>query len=148
MAILFTTFLCENSTYRTNNVYHDIANGKCYVIDTEKIFLDPSQGVQFPIQNCPFSLFQKNSKNLKNLDFVLGITPLVSIAWHFPSALSWNTFFFMQALFSFRNLGNNIACFQSFSKKTQSGPEKRSFFGIFETPPVAKRHYSGARWLS
>ena len=44
-AILFPKFLHENSAYRKNKVYHDVANKKCYVTDTKKIFLDPSYGV-------------------------------------------------------------------------------------------------------
>ena len=37
-------FLHENSAYRKNIVYHDVADGKCHALDTKKISLDPSYG--------------------------------------------------------------------------------------------------------
>ena len=44
--------------------------------------------------------------------------------------------------------GKQYRLFSKFFKENSEWSPKRPFFGIFETPPVAKRHYSGARWLS
>ena len=34
--ILFSKFLHEDSTSKTNEIYHDVANGKCYKIETKR----------------------------------------------------------------------------------------------------------------
>ena len=44
-AILFPKFLHENKTYRTNKVYHNVADGKCHAMGTKKMLLNPSYGV-------------------------------------------------------------------------------------------------------
>ena len=121
------------SAYRNNKAYHDVANGKYYVTDTNEILL----------QNRLFFAFSKIFEKSKKQQFCMrNYFPqdgsrsifLVSIAWHFPSATSWYTLFFLQALFSWRNLGNNIACFQSFSRITQNGPKKGHFLAFLRHP--------------
>ena len=39
---LFCKLLHKDSSYRKIEVYHDVANGKCYITDSKKILLDPS----------------------------------------------------------------------------------------------------------
>ena len=50
----FPKFLHEKSAYRKNKIYHDVADGKCHAMDTKNVFLDPSYGVKFLVQNQGF----------------------------------------------------------------------------------------------
>ena len=72
---MFPKFLHEKSAYRKNKIYHDVADGKCHAMDTKNVFLDPSYGVKFLVQNQGFFNFLNFFEKGKNGDFVWGITP-------------------------------------------------------------------------
>ena len=64
-AILYRKFLHENSTYRKNGVYHNVANGKCNkTVNSEFWFLKFCHR-DFSTESL---LFFKNSKNWKILE--------------------------------------------------------------------------------
>ena len=93
-AILYRKFLHENSTYRTNGVYHNVANGKCNkTVNSEFWFLKLCHR-DFFTESLSFFKNARNWKifemaNLKSKNLCDKTLKIKNLNWQFCCIFRW-----------------------------------------------------------
>ena len=123
-AILYRKFLHENSTYRTNGVYHNVANGKCNkTINSEFWFLKLCHR-DFFTESLSFFKNARNWKifemaNLKSKNLCDKTLKTKNMNWQFCCIFRWlrhGILFFSGGAILIEKFGKQNCLFWDFSK--------------------------------